>query len=241
MHPIVSNAFGVVELRRYATRPERRDDLVRLFERELIETQEAFGMSPFGHYRNLDDPDSFVWLRGFARLEVRRDALEGFYTSQSWRDHRTEANATMLDSDNVLLLRNARPGSGFDLSGLQRPASSEAPAVSESVVAVSVFMLREAADDALIAAFEDTMLPQIHPHVQRLAYLVTEERANDFPALPVREGEHAFVVAAVCPTAQAVRAWSRTLHGELPAGTMRSCVTSREMLRLQPEPRTLYR
>ncbi len=37
-------------------RPGRRDELIDLFEREFIETQEACGMVPIGHYRDLHDP-----------------------------------------------------------------------------------------------------------------------------------------------------------------------------------------
>src|SRR5260370_36686938 len=113
--------FGVVELRRYALHPGGRDVLIPLFEREFIERQESCGMVPIGHYRDLDDPNSFVWFRGFADMETRRGALEAFYTSPAWMDHRDAANATMIDSDNVLLLRCARPATGFDPQSLTRP------------------------------------------------------------------------------------------------------------------------
>ncbi len=114
--------LSVVELRRYALHPGGRDVLIPLFEREFIESQERCGMVPIGHYRDLDDPNSFVWFRGFADMETRRRALEAFYTSPSWMDHRDAANATMIDSDNVLLLRPARPESGFETDGLFRRA-----------------------------------------------------------------------------------------------------------------------
>ena len=32
-----------------------------------------------GQFRDLDNPDSFVWLRGFADMEARKRALTGFY------------------------------------------------------------------------------------------------------------------------------------------------------------------
>ncbi len=70
--------FGVVELRRYALHPGGRDALIRLFESAFIESQERCGVVPIGHYRDLDDPDSFVWFRGFADMETRRGALEGW-------------------------------------------------------------------------------------------------------------------------------------------------------------------
>ena len=70
----------IVELRRYDLVPGTRDTLIDIFDRRLIEGQEAEGMAIIGQFRDLDDPDSFVWLRGFADMETRRKALDGFYS-----------------------------------------------------------------------------------------------------------------------------------------------------------------
>ncbi|MGW1106048.1 NIPSNAP family protein [Streptomyces sp. NPDC002540] len=56
---------AVIELRQYTLRPRRRDELIELFDREFVESQEDVGMSVLGQFRDLDDPDRFVWLRGF--------------------------------------------------------------------------------------------------------------------------------------------------------------------------------
>src|SRR5450432_2088836 len=84
--------------------PGLRDVLIELFEREFIESQEALGMTLVGQFRDLDNPDRFVWLRGFADMTIRAQALEAFYSGPIWRAHRAAANETMIDSDNVLLL-----------------------------------------------------------------------------------------------------------------------------------------
>ena len=233
--------LGVVELRRYALHPGGRDVLIPLFEREFIESQERCGMVPIGHYRDLDDPNSFVWFRGFADMETRRRALEAFYTSPSWMDHRDAANATMIDSDNVLLLRPARPESGFETDGLFRRAGGDQATGVGGFVATSVLMLGEPATEALIASFEERVLPEVRRHAQRIAYLVTEERPNDFPRLPVREGEHALVVVGICSTVQALDGWSRAFDsGGLPE-SLRSIILDSELLRLEPAPRSLFR
>jgi quinol monooxygenase YgiN len=85
--------------------PGRRDELIALFDREFVETQEAVGMTVLGQFRDLDDPDRFVWLRSFADMAARKEALTRFYGGPVWRAHRERANATMIDSDDVLLLR----------------------------------------------------------------------------------------------------------------------------------------
>jgi hypothetical protein len=48
-------------------------------ERELIEPQEAVGLRVLGTFRDIDDPDSFVWLRGFANMTTRGEGLRAFY------------------------------------------------------------------------------------------------------------------------------------------------------------------
>ena len=97
--------YPVVELRQYTLRPGQRDVLVELFDREFVESQEAAGMAVIGQFRDLDDPDRFVWLRGFASMPARAAALARFYGGPAWTAHAARANATMIDSDNVLLLR----------------------------------------------------------------------------------------------------------------------------------------
>ena len=103
----------VVELRQYTLQPGQRDVLIDLFDRELVETQEAAGMAILGQFRDLDEPDRFVWLRGFDGMTSRAQALARFYGGPAWKTHSAHANATMIDSDNVLLLRPATAHSGF--------------------------------------------------------------------------------------------------------------------------------
>jgi NIPSNAP len=238
---VVPDTFEVVELRRYALRPQQRDTLIALFERELVETQEACGMAPFGHFRDLDDPDAFVWLRGFPVFEKRSDALAAFYGSPCWAAHREAANATMIDSDNVLLLRDARAGSGFDLRGLERPSLDRDESPPKSVVAATVFMLERAASEEILAAFEQTLLPALAACAERVAYLVTDERPNAFPRLPVREGEFALVAAGVCSTPAAVNAWRDSLEEPRLPQVLRSALKGIETLRLQPARRSRFR
>src|ERR1041384_845291 len=95
----------IVELRRYTLHPGRRDELIELFDREFVETQEAAGIAVLGQFRDLDRPEEFVWLRGFPDMPSRSAALRAFYGGPVWKKHSAAANATMIDSDDVLLLR----------------------------------------------------------------------------------------------------------------------------------------
>src|SRR5437762_11869874 len=110
----------VVELRQYALHPGKRDVLIDLFDREFVETQEAVGIKVIGQFRDLDHPDRFVWLRGFGDMTTRAKALTDFYGVPVWKAQRDGANTTIIESDNVLLLRPARATSGFSLENSNR-------------------------------------------------------------------------------------------------------------------------
>lgn len=185
----MSPPLSVIELRQYTLHPGRRDDLIALFEREFVEPQEALGIAVLGTFRDLDAPDRFVWLRGFADMPSRGDALGAFYGGPAWQAHRQQANATMVDSDDVRLLRPL--GGGHDLlAALQPRRPVDAAPVDGGVFTITVCPLRAPADDALVRAFDRCV------HAERagvdgelLACWVTEPAANNFPRLPVREGE----------------------------------------------------
>lgn len=234
---------GVVELRQYTLHPGQRATLLELFERELVETQEVLGMRVLGQFRDLDDADRFVWLRGFADMAARRRGLAAFYGGPVWAAHRDAANATMIDSDNVLLLRPAWPGATAAIeAGKQGDAGAAHGATG--LVDVTVFPLREPAGAELLAWCGDRMVATLaEAGAIRLGWYVTEASANDFPRLPVREGEHVLVGVAVFASGAAFErfrdggAWARDVAPGLakwlaaPAQSLRLLPTARSALR----------
>jgi len=183
----------IVELRQYTLHPGKRDVLIELFDREFIESQEILGIYVIGQFRDLDDPNRFVWLRGFRNMSERTEGLKAFYGGAVWKTHREAANATMIDSDNVLLLRPACPGSGFLLENSHRPPP-DAKEIPKGLVVATIYYLDASAGDDFVDFFERTLKPAlIDTGASILAYFVSERSANAFPALPVREGENAFI------------------------------------------------
>ena len=183
----------IVELRQYTLHPGKRDVLIDLFDREFVESQEALGMKVIGQFRDLDNPNRFVWLRGFRDMPSRARALTDFYGGPVWKAHREAANATMIDSDNVLLLHPATPTSGFSLGNRERPRLGSNETRSELIVA-TIYYLDAPVDAAFAQFFEKTVKPAvISTGATVLAYFVTEHSENTFPALPVQEGENVFV------------------------------------------------
>ncbi|MGH9227538.1 MAG: NIPSNAP family protein [Acidimicrobiales bacterium] len=230
----------VVELRQYTLRPGQRDVLVELFDREFVESQEAVGIQLLGQFRDLDRPDRFVWLRGFPDMERRRAALEAFYGGPIWRAHSRAATATMVDVDDVLLLRPLASTSGF---GPQPPRPAPGARMPGSVLAATIWSLERPVD---VAVVERELLPALAmTGSPPLATFVEEPSENTFPALPVRTGEHVLVwiqrtlagdtTADEAPDAQ-VRASQDAARDLLP-----HLVTAPVQLRLEPTPRSTLR
>jgi len=153
------------ELRHYTLHPGRRDELIALFEREFIEAQEACGITLPGLFTDIDRPDRFIWLRSFADMAARPGALDRFYTGPVWQQHRNAANATMIDSDDVLLLKG----------GMQ-------PGSRAGGLFLCVDCVTQTAQD--IEAVLTT-----HLDGDILGRWTTDATPNNFPRLPVREGE----------------------------------------------------
>ncbi len=237
----------IVELRQYSLRPGQRDVLIDLFDREFVETQEAAGIGVIGQFRDLDDPDRFVWLRGFPDLPSRARALRTFYGGPVWSKHRDAANATMVDSDNVLLLRPARGASGFPPQNGEQPPPGVSRA-AEGLVAATLYHFDDPVGDDFVALFGRTLGPVlVDAGARPLGSFVTESGANNFPTLPVREGEHVFVrfslfrnVAAYDRHVAALGRSRRWREGVVKVLVLR-LARPPEVLRLSPTARSLLR
>jgi len=182
----------IIELRQYTVHPGQRDVLIDLFDRRFVESQEELGMAILGQFRDLDRPDRFVWLRGFGDMVGRAEALGRFYGGPVWRAHHHEANATMVDIDDVLLLRPVRPDVTFEPPAT-RPAVGHTVPPASTVLA-TVYLRDSPVDAAFVDFFDRTVRPVlVETGATPLVLLQTEYAENTFPALPVRTGEHAFV------------------------------------------------
>lgn len=179
----------VVELRQYTLHPGQREALVALFDGSLVRPQEALGMTIIGQFRDVERPERFVWLRGFAGMDARQRALSSFYDGPDWAKHCEAANRTMAAFDDVLLLR---PVVGFDLA--------KAAARPPSRWAAGIAALEPAALGGFTASFRREAMPRLAAiGVPVEAILITETARNTYPRLPVREGESVLVWFARLP------------------------------------------
>jgi quinol monooxygenase YgiN len=236
----------IVELRQYAMRPGKRDVMIDLFEREFIESQEAAGITVIGQFRDLDDPNRYVWLRGFPDMPSRKKSLEAFYHGAHWKSLRDSANATLVDNDNVLLLHPVRADSGFVVDQIRRP-SLGAPNGQGLVVATICYFDGPVTED-FVDFFDRSIKSElIATKATVLACLSSSNTANTFPALPIRDREHAFVWFSAFESADSYDA-HRALLAQSETWSELSRKLTRllnfrapEVLRLSPTARSLLR
>jgi hypothetical protein len=234
----------IVELRQYTLHPGQREALITLFDREFVESQEELGMVILGQFRDLDNPDRFVWLRGFETMPGRAEALASFYSGPVWKANSAAANATMIDSDNVLLLRPASARFGFPAPGIARPPAGHTGSPA-SVILATIYYRDYPFDDEFLYFFDSRARPALAAAgAVPLACLQTEYAENTFPALPVRTGEHAFVwFARFASTARARAYADRLTHSDLSQnalpGLSQMVTGATERLRLTPTARSL--
>jgi NIPSNAP len=229
------------ELRQYTLRAGQRTTLLSLFEKHFVQAQNDVGAHVVGSFTDVDDPDRFVWIRGFADMAARQRALEAFYGGPVWHAHRIEANATMVDSDNVLLLRSAVEGAGFGASTL--PAGP-----APGVFGATIYYLASVEVERFAAFFRRALAPHLKAlGVEPLAQFVSEESPNNFPRLPVRQQERVFLWFARWPSLDSHDAYVsrfRQISGwrdEAAESVLPALMRKPEQLRLIPTARSAVR
>jgi NIPSNAP len=229
-------ARPIVELRQYLLHPGRREELIDLFDREFVETQEATGMQVVGQFRDLDRPDRFVWLRAFDTMAARRASLTAFYGGPAWARHRDAANSTMIDTDDVLLLRPASRQLGL----LLPDASTRDHTPKRGMVVAAIVHRRPGSECEANASFRTTIVPAFTAGGARtLGLYETEPSENDYLELPVRDANVLVWFGAVDET-QTPKTLQRTTTWR-EAIDMASQLSGRptDILRLTPTSRSL--
>jgi hypothetical protein len=236
----------IVELRQYTLRAGRRDELINMFDANFVEPQEEAGIKVIGQFRNLDDPNKFVWIRGFPDMESRAKSLADFYTGPIWRSFRNAANATIIDNDNVLLLHPLHAESGFAIERLGRPSAGTTGSATGIVIA-TIYHIDPTVEKErdFVQFFEQSVTPLLNTAgASIIGTFLPERGANTFPGLPVREGEHVFVWFSRFQSAEAYEQFKSRLestpHWRDSVGVeLSSKIREPQTLRLSPTARSL--
>jgi NIPSNAP len=238
----------IIDLRQYTLYPGTRDVFVELFDGEFVETQEAAGMRIIGQFRDLGDPNRFVWMRGFPDMPSRARALTAFYLhGAAWKAHGETARAMMIDSTDALLLRPARQETGFILEHpeCRPPLHSKLP---DRLVTATFYYFAAPVDAGFLDFFERRVTPLLAASgASILASFVTEDSPNNFPSLPLREGENIFVWFSGFESLAAYHQYMTALgrnsqwRSEVSPALMRYLRGRPQILRLAPTSRSQLR
>src|SRR5262249_59324455 len=116
------------------------------------------------------------------------------YGGPIWEAHRDAANATMVEWDDVPLLRPVHPSRGFPR---RRPTEGQKPGTSRVLVRI---LRRAPGAHDLVMFFRQHVHPVLEgTGAMPVALLETKHAANDFPRLPVREDCDVVVSLSVLP------------------------------------------
>ena len=100
----------IVEVRKYTIKPGLRAKFVEFFETRTAPAQREEGMQVLGPLLDLENPDVFVWLRGFPSLEDRDRMKAAFYEGPLWTQEFEAIAMPMLERYEVILTETS---SGF--------------------------------------------------------------------------------------------------------------------------------
>jgi len=225
-------SLTVYELRQYRQNPGMRDALIELFEAHFVESQDCVGSYVLGQFRDLANPDRFVWIRGFTDMAARTRALDAFYSSARWLAHRPAANATMADHTDVLLLRPAGLGLGFRFDPRRRPPPEADEKPGGLIVATIAHLVASPTPDVVAAGLG---VAQDGRGIC-VARLVTEPSPNGYPRLQIREDANVTVALAAYSGCESYERAAAETPATAPPGVERV-----ERLLLAPTRRSFLR
>lgn len=239
-----ANCCNVLELRQYTLYAGHRDGFIDLFDTTFADPLDATGMTVIGQFRDLDRPDHFVWLRGFQNMETRPKELAEFYGGELWHRYRDQANSSIADSDNVLLLQPALPDLRFKTVHRRPGGLTNSSVQAGGLIVATLFY---ATPDSL-ASFGEFFRGRLRARAeaagaQSLAEYVTSPELNNYPKLPVRTGEHMYVWIAQFRSPEGYAAYEARLKSdkhweELWPVARGKLARDPEVLRLRPTPRS---
>lgn len=177
----VDPEIKIIELRNYLLRPGRRDSFIDYFENYFLEPQNVSGGHVLGQFRVGNEDDRFFWIRGFEDMQSRLAFLRGFYeVGEVWKQFGPGANAMMLDSDHVHLLKPLC-GESFGVEGWAKEAGA---------FVIDLYFANPNQLDKLADLFQTDYVPFLK---HKPSLWVCEMSENDFPRLPVIQDRNLLV------------------------------------------------
>lgn len=153
-----------------------------------------------GQFRVLDDPDRFVWLRGFADMAIREPAFRAFYAGDVWKRHGQISMQLFLRPLTVRLLR---PLEGTDQAAGMTSATTLSSfatgtcSVETGVVVVDIFRAVESDARDALADILRSSFPTLESDVSEVrGMLVAGEKQDSWEEEVIRDPREVVLVTA---------------------------------------------
>ncbi len=96
----------IIELRIYKLKPGMRQNFIDYFNKKLANVNEEIGMEIMGQFIDLKDENTFIWMRGFPKAELRDSMRSQLYDGKLWKDSlEAEVMPMIEDYSNVHIMK----------------------------------------------------------------------------------------------------------------------------------------
>lgn len=96
----------IVEVRTYRVTPGRREEFVEIFEKRVVPLHREYGIAVLGPFLDTENPNRFIWLRGFPSLAERDTMKAAFYGGDVFKNELEGVLIPMLESYDVTLCQS---------------------------------------------------------------------------------------------------------------------------------------
>jgi hypothetical protein len=203
--------FQVIEFRRYVIREGEREHFALYFESYFPEAFQQLGAVAVGEFLERGDPSRFTWLRAFHNMDDRAKANALFYFGPVWREHAATLNSLMIDSDNVLLLRPLSRDRSIAVLPAVDPVKEGNGA--RGIAIAQIFAVKADNVEAFAQQAESTFVRYREAGAYEAGVLVTLDKPNNFPQLPVRTDGPYLVWLGVVENEQTLKSFARLVDG----------------------------
>jgi hypothetical protein len=186
-----SQDVKVIELRNYLIRPNQRDNYIKAFETNLVDTLNLMGNYVLGQYRVKDAKDNFVWIRGFDDMSSRKEALQKFFGSEFWTRNQSIPVKYLVNYMNVYLLRP------YDIFSNKKDSliafKGEWFGKPNGIAVIDFYIANDRLPQMInfIKSKYDSILRAAG--VKDISYWVSEPAPNNYPDLPAFQDKNLFL------------------------------------------------
>jgi hypothetical protein len=94
----------IIEMRTYKTKPGCRAQFVEILKSKSLPAHAEIGMKILGPFLSVEDPDTFVFMRGFPDMASRDPMKAKFYGGELWKNELENLIMPMLEKYEVTVV-----------------------------------------------------------------------------------------------------------------------------------------